>query len=97
MTPLFESLAKQRVRKRQQWLRWRLFNDVGVVLVPQVLMKLADRAVIMENLADDFAVGNHHPGLIELHQSLKGARSSPPVRAREKLNVLAHPIRLREN
>jgi hypothetical protein len=62
MTALYESLAKQRIRKRQQWLRWRLLNDVGVVLVPQVLMKLADRAVIMENLADDFAVWESPPG-----------------------------------
>ena len=68
MTALYERLAKQRIRKRQQWLRWRLLlNDVGVVLVPQVLMKLAGRAVIMENLADDLRLGIT-TGLIELCQ-----------------------------
>jgi hypothetical protein len=34
----FESVAKQPLRQRQQWLRWWLFEDRGVVRVPQVLM-----------------------------------------------------------
>jgi hypothetical protein len=38
MTVFFEALAKQPARQRHQWLRWWLFDDHGVELVPPVLM-----------------------------------------------------------
>ncbi len=34
----FVLLAKQPARQRHQWLRWWLFRDRGVELVPPVLM-----------------------------------------------------------
>jgi hypothetical protein len=34
----FALLAKQPARQRRQWLRWWLFGDRGVDLVPPVLM-----------------------------------------------------------
>ena len=33
----FALLAKQPARERHQWLRWWLFDDCGVELVPPVL------------------------------------------------------------
>jgi hypothetical protein len=34
----FALLAKEPARQRRQWLRWWLFDDRGVYLVPPVLM-----------------------------------------------------------
>jgi hypothetical protein len=34
----FDSLEKQPVRQRQQWLRWWLFDHCGLRRVPKVLM-----------------------------------------------------------
>ena len=36
--PFFLFISKQPARQRHQWLRWWLFDDCGVELVPPVLM-----------------------------------------------------------
>ena len=37
----FESLRKQPATVRQEWLQWWLFNDPGVVLIPDILIPAA--------------------------------------------------------